>query len=141
MKGGNYVIRNCTSKTFDVGHNVYTREKLALMNEKWKSQAIISFSIYNKVNMNEFIDYHLWVKYVLDTRLLISIIQLSMVKTEQQRQILFDKLYNNEFPKSNVEHLFMLKSKEDLQHQIMTKPEFLALIKPILATKVKLKKN
>ena len=86
MKCGNYVIRNCTSKTFDFWHNFYTREKLELMNEKWKSQVIISFSIYRKINMNEFIDWHLWVKYFLVARLFISIIHLSMVKTEQQRQ-------------------------------------------------------
>ena len=38
MKGGNCVLRNCNSKTFDFGHNFNTREKLELMNEKWKSQ-------------------------------------------------------------------------------------------------------
>ena len=34
MKSGNCVLWNCTSKTFDFGHNFYTREKLDLMNEK-----------------------------------------------------------------------------------------------------------
>ena len=34
MKGGNCDIRNCTSKTFDYEHNLYSREKLELMNEK-----------------------------------------------------------------------------------------------------------
>ena len=41
---------------------IVTREKLESINEKWKSQVIISFSIYSKVNMNGFIDWYLWVK-------------------------------------------------------------------------------
>ena len=35
----------------------------------------------------------------------------------------------------------MLKSKEDFQHQVMTKVKYLALIKPILAIKVKTSKK
>ena len=43
-----------------------------------------------------------------------------------------DSFYDDEFLKLNVQHLFMLKSKEDFQHQVMNKVTFLALIKPIL---------
>ena len=34
MEGGNCVLKNCPSKTFDFGNNFNTREKLESMNEK-----------------------------------------------------------------------------------------------------------
>ena len=34
MEGGNCVLKNCPSKTFDFGNDFYTREKLESMNEK-----------------------------------------------------------------------------------------------------------
>ena len=55
MKGGNCDIRNCTSKTFDFGHNFYLHDKFELMNDKWKSQVIIYFSVHKRVLMNGFI--------------------------------------------------------------------------------------
>ena len=86
IKGGNCVLKKCTFKAFIFGHNFYTREKLESINEKWKSQVILYFSIYSEVNMNGFIDWHLWVKICLVTRLLISITDLSMIKIDKQRQ-------------------------------------------------------
>ena len=55
-------LKKCTSKTFDFAKEYHTREILESMNEKWKSQVIISFSIYSKISINGFIDWHLWVK-------------------------------------------------------------------------------
>ena len=50
----------------------------------------------------------------------------------------FDSLYLNEFIKLNVNHFFMLKSKDAFQLQLISKIRFFALIKPILATKIKI---
>ena len=62
MKGGICILKKMTSKTFDFSNEFHTRELLESMNEKWKSQVIISFSIYSKIKMNGFIDWHLWIK-------------------------------------------------------------------------------
>ena len=55
----------------------------------------------------------------------------------------FDSLYIDEFMKLNVKHLFMLKSTNTFQLQVIDKIKFLALIKPIISTKlrVSMKKN
>ena len=56
MKDGICVLKKSTNKTFDFSNEFHTRELLESMNEKWKSQVILSFSIYSKINMNGFID-------------------------------------------------------------------------------------
>ena len=62
MKGGIYILKHFTSKTFDFSKEFHTRELLESMNEKWKIQVIISFLIYRKININGFIDWYLWIK-------------------------------------------------------------------------------
>ena len=49
MKGGICILRNSTNKTFDYNQEFYTRELLESMNEQWKSQVIISFTVYSKI--------------------------------------------------------------------------------------------
>ena len=49
----------------------------------------------------------------------------------------FDSLYLNEFMNLNVKQFFMLKSTDAFQLQLISKIKFFALIKPILATKIK----
>ena len=36
------------------------------MNEKWKSEVMISFTTYSKFKMNGFFDWHLWIKQLLN---------------------------------------------------------------------------
>ena len=61
MKGG---------KTFDFNQEFYSREKLECMNEKWKSEVMISFTTYSKFKMNGFFDWHLLIKKYVYTILL-----------------------------------------------------------------------
>ena len=61
MKGGICILKNSTIKTFDYNQEFYSRDLLESMNEKWKSQVMISISIYSKIKMNGFIDLNLWI--------------------------------------------------------------------------------
>ena len=60
MKGGICILKHSTYKTFDYTKEFYSCDFLESMNEKWKSQVMIYFSIYSKIKMNGFIDWHLW---------------------------------------------------------------------------------
>ena len=87
IKSGNYVLKNCTSKTFVFSKEFHTREMLESMNEKWKSQVIISSSIYQKINMNGFIEWHLWIKKLFTTEVVSKYRRLiNEKKIEQRRQ-------------------------------------------------------
>ena len=90
--------------------------------------------------MNGFIDWHLRIKNLFSHEVVNKYNRLIDSQIDKQRHF-FYTLYDDEFLKLNVEHLFMLKSKEAFQLQIMTKVKFLALIKSILATKVKTSKK
>ena len=48
MKGGTCDIKCCNSKKFKYVSDFFTIEKLELINEKWKSQTMISLSIQNR---------------------------------------------------------------------------------------------
>ena len=58
MKGGICILKNSSNKTFVFLNEFHTCDVLESMNERWK-KVIISFSIYSKIKMNEFIDWHL----------------------------------------------------------------------------------
>ena len=62
MKSGICILGNSTNKTFDFNQEFYTRDILESMNEKWKIQVMISFTVYSKIKMNGFIDWNLWIK-------------------------------------------------------------------------------
>ena len=124
MKGDNCDIRNCPSKTFDFGHTFYQLNKLELMNEKWKIQVIIYASVHKKVLMNGFIVWRLWVKDVLSDEVFFQYNRLINDDNRTANTILFNSLYDDEFFKLNVRNLFMLKAKDDFQHQLMTKVRF-----------------
>ena len=87
--------------------------------------------------MNGFIGWHLWAKDLFSYEVVNKYNRLIDGQHRTAKTDFFDTLYDEEFLKLNVEHLFMLKAKEDYQHQIVTKTKFLNLIKFILATKVK----
>ena len=87
--------------------------------------------------MNGFISWHLWAKDFFSYEVVNKYNRLIDGQNRITKTDFFDTLYDEEFLKLNVEHLFMLKSKEDFQHQIVTETKFLNLIKFILATKVK----
>ena len=87
--------------------------------------------------MNEFIDWNLWVKDVFSDKVVNKYNRLIDGQNRIAKTEFFDSFYDDEFFKLNVQHLFMLKSKEDFPYQVINKVTFLALIKPILATKDK----
>ena len=136
MKGGNCVLKKITSKTFDFSKEFHSREMLESINEKRKSQVIISFSIYSKINMNGFIDWHLWIKNSFSYEVVNKYNRLIDGQNRQAKTIFFNSLYDDEFRKLNVKYFLMLKSKESFQLQMITKIKSLVLIKLILATKV-----
>ena len=61
MKGGICILKKSTIKIFDYSKEFYTRDLLESMNEKLKSEVIISFTVYSKIKMNGFIDLNLWI--------------------------------------------------------------------------------
>ena len=105
------------------------------MNKKWKSQIIISFSIHKRVLMNSFIAWYLWVKDVFSDEVVNKYNRLIDGNNRIAKTHFFNSLYDDEFFKLNVRYLFILKAKDDFQHQVVDKVNFLALIKPIMAKK------
>ena len=86
--------------------------------------------------MNGFIDWHLRIKNLFSHEVVNKYNRLIDSQIDKQRHF-FYTLYDDEFLKLNVEHLFMLKSKEAFQLQIMTKVKCLTLIKTYSCNKSK----
>ena len=107
------------------------------MNEKWKSQVMIYFSIYSKIKMNGFIDWDLWIKNLFSFEVVNKYKILIDDENRNDKTDVFDSLYFNEFIKLNVNPFIMLKSKDAFQLRLIDKIKFFALTKPILATKIK----
>ena len=110
MKGGNCIHRNSINKTFYFNQEFYTRDALESMHEKWKSEVMISFTVYSKIKMNGFMDWNLWIKNLLNYEVVTKYKQLVIDDDRNRKTELFDSLYIDKFKKLNIKHLFMLKS-------------------------------
>ena len=64
-----------------------------------------------------------------------------MMKIEMVKLNFFYSLHFNEFIKLNVSHFCLLKLNDAFQLRVIDKIKFFTLIKPILATKIKLSKK
>ena len=84
MKCGNCVLENCTQTRYDYSHEFHSCEMLEMMNEKWKSEVIISFSIYKKIIMNGFIEWQLWIKNLFSNEVVSNYRRL---KKERKKEI------------------------------------------------------
>ena len=87
--------------------------------------------------MNGFIDWNLWIKNLFNYEVVNKYKRLIHDDDRNLKTDFFDSLYIDEFMKLNVKHLFMLKSTNTFQLQVIDKIKFLALIKPILSTKLR----
>ena len=99
---------------------------------------MISFFIHKNILINIFISWHYWIKDVLNDEIEEKYNSLIDDENRTAKANFFESLYDDEFLKLNVKHLFMLKAKDDFQHQVVDKVNFLALIKPIMAKKVRI---
>ena len=104
MKGGICILKKSTIKIFDYSKEFYSRDLLESMNEKWKSQVMISFSIYRKIKMNGFIDWNLWIKKSSSFEVVNKYTGLIYDEDRNDKTEFFNSLYLNEFIKLNVKH-------------------------------------
>ena len=130
MKDGIFILKKSTNKIFDFANEFHTCDLLESMNEKLKSQVIISL-----------IDWHLWHKHYFSYEVVNKYKRLIDDENRNGKTEFFDSLYFYEFSKLNVIYFFMLKSKNTFQLQVIDKIKFFALIKPIIATKMKISKQ
>ena len=124
-------------KTFDFNKEFYTKELLECMNEKWKSEVIISFSVYSKFKMNGFFDWHLWIKQLLNHEVVTKYKQLVIDDDRNIKTEFFESLYIDKLKKLNIKHMFMLKTSTAFVYQEINKTKFLALIKPLMTSRTK----
>ena len=82
-------------------------------------------------------DWNLWIKNLLNYDVVNKYKQLIHDNDRNLKTESFDSLYIDEFMKINVKHIFMLESTNAFQLQVIDKIKFLALIKPILSTKLR----
>ena len=82
MKDGICILKNSTNKTFDYNQDFYTRDLFESMNEKWKSQVMIFFQSIAKWKWMDLLIGIYGLKSCSVMRLLISVRDLSMMKTE-----------------------------------------------------------
>ena len=87
--------------------------------------------------MNGFIKWHLWIKNLFTNEVLNKYNRLIIEQNRIAKTEFVDALYDDEFIKLKAKRFFMLKSKDAFQLQIITKVKCLALIKSILASKLK----
>ena len=80
------------------------------MNEKWKSEVMISFTTYTKFKMNGFFDWHLWIKKLLNNEVVTKYKQLVIDDDRNPKTEFFESLYIDKLKKLNIKHMFMLKS-------------------------------
>ena len=113
------------------------------MNEKWKSETMISFTVYSKIKMNRFLDWNLWIKNLLNYEVVTKYKQLVIDDDRNPKTEFFDSLYIDKSKKLNIKHMFMLKPPNEFVHQVIDKIKFLALLKPLLSSRRKafVKKN
>ena len=105
------------------------------MNEKWKSEVMISFTTYSKFKMNGFLNWNLWIKKLLNDEVVTKYKQLVIDDDRNPKTEFFDSLYINKFKKLNIKYMCMLKSPNAFVHQVIDKTKFLALIKPLLSSR------
>ena len=72
------------------------------MNEKLKSEVMISFTVYSKIKMNGFMDWNLLIKNLLNYEVVTKYKQLIMDDDRNLKTDFFDTLYINEFMKLNI---------------------------------------
>ena len=111
------------------------------MNEKWKSEVMISFSTYSKFIMNGFFDWHLWIKQLLNEEVVAKYQQLVVDDDRKYKTEFFESLYIDKLKKLNIKHMFMLKASNAFVHQVIDKTKFLALLKPLLSSRMKASKR
>ena len=108
MKGGICNLQNSIKKTFDFNQEFYSREKLECMNEKWKSEAMISFTTYSKFKMNGFFDWHLWIKQLLNHEVVTKYKQLVIDEVINPKTDFFESLCIDTLKKLNIKHMLIL---------------------------------
>ena len=80
------------------------------MNEKWKSEVMISFSTYSKFKMNVFFDWNFWIKQLLNQEVVTKYQQLVIDDDRKYKTEFFESLYIDKLKKLNIKHMFMLKT-------------------------------
>ena len=108
---------------------------------KWKSEAMISFTVYRKIKMNGFLDWNLWIKKLLNYEVVTKYKQLVIDDDRNPKKEFFESLYIDKLKKLNIKHMFMLKSPNAFVHQVIDKTKFLALLKPLLSSRTKASKK
>ena len=136
MKGGSCVLDNSIETRYDYTPEFHSCEMLEVMNEKWKSEVILSCLVYKRKIMNGFIDWQLWIKDVFPNEVVRTYRKLKKEANRNTKTQFFETLYEDKFLPLNAKRFFMLKSQDKFQLITMTKLKFLNLIKSILSTKV-----
>ena len=79
------------------------------MNEKWKSEVMISFTTYSKFKMNGFLDWNLWIKKLLNYEVVTKYKQLVIDDDRNPKTEFFDLLYIDKLKKLNINTYMYVK--------------------------------
>ena len=96
---------------------------------------MISFFIHKNIPTNGFMFWYLWIKDVLCGEVVEKYNILVLYENRLGKTNLWKSLCND-FLKSNIKRFFMLKTVNDFVWKVFGKVIFLALIEPIMATKI-----